>query len=279
METALAYTRRILKKYELRAKKSLGQNFLIDDAVISEIVEGSGLGQEQAVLEIGPGTGALTRALVKHAGHVWAVELDGVLCDVLRDEFKQSKHVEIIHGDALDFDAGTLESPGRVKLIANLPYYITSPLIRRFLAQRRYFESMTFMVQQEVAGRITAAPGKKDYGILSVAVQVFCQARLLCTVPASAFIPQPKVNSAVIRLDMLSQPLIEADQEEAFFRTVKGAFGQRRKTLVNSLCQGLNLKKEDVTSVVESLGIPPQARAETLSLNDFIRLSQALETQ
>ncbi len=276
METAFAYTRRILKKYELRAKKSLGQNFLTDDGIIAAIVEGSGLSPEQAVLEIGPGTGALTRALAKAAGRVWAVELDAALCDVLREEYKQFNHVEIIHGDALEFDAGTLESADGVQLIANLPYYITSPLIRRFLEQRRYFQSMTFMVQQEVAERITAAPGKKDFGILSVAVQVFCQARLLFTVPASAFMPQPKVDSAVVRLDILPQPLIKPEQEEVFFRTVKGAFGQRRKTLVNSLCQAVNLSKQDVANAVESLGIPPQARAETLSVSDFIRLAQAL---
>lgn len=278
METAFAYTRRILKKYELQARKSLGQNFLVDDGVLTRIITGSGLGQGDKVLEVGPGTGALTRKLIELAGQVWAVELDDILSEVLKEEFRPVSRVKIIHSDALQLYVGDLGlAPGeKLKLIANLPYYITSPLIRHFLNQRNYFSSMTVMVQEEVARRIVARPGSKDYGVLSIAVQVYSQASILFTVSPGSFMPAPKVSSAVVRLDLLENPRVDPELEEHFFKVIKAAFGQRRKTLINSLSQGLSLDKESVTLIVQRLEIPLQARAESLSIEVFIRLAQVL---
>ncbi len=278
METAFAHAKKILNKYLLRAKKSLGQNFLIDDQVIANIITGSGLEPGEAVLEIGPGTGVLTRALSKVAGQLWAVELDNTLSRILQDDFKEFRHVKVIHADALKFEIKDLDLPEgtKLRLVANLPYYITSPLINHFLDQRQYLKSITAMVQQEVAQRIVAGPGTKDYGILSLAVQAYCQANILFKVPPGSFLPPPKVHSAVIRMDILDRPKVNQEQEQFFFSTVKAAFGQRRKTLANSMSQGLNVEKEKMLHIIEGLGISPQARAENLTINDFIKLSEAL---
>jgi len=281
LENALAYTERILKRYELRAKKSLGQNFLIDDGVLAKIIEESGLEQGDNVLEIGPGTGSLTRGLLEKAGQMWAVELDDTLSEVLQEEFRPNPRLRIIHGDALELrleDLGLAQGE-KLRLIANLPYYITSPLINHFLDQRGDLLSMTVMVQEEVAKRICADPGSKDYGILSVAVQVYSRAKILFKVPAGAFLPAPKVSSAVVQLDILDEPRVALDREEDFFQLVRAAFGQRRKTMVNSLSQGLGQDKAALTAAVEMLGISPMARAEVLSIEDFCRLTELVFAQ
>ncbi len=278
MDNAYTYTKSILNRYSIRAKKSLGQNFLIDDQIIDNIIIHSGLLPGESVVEVGPGSGVLTRALAETAGMVWALEIDNNLSTILAEEFRSKENIKIIHTDALKFQLKGLELPTglKVKLIANLPYYITSPLINHFLAQREYLHSMTIMVQQEVATRIAAKPGSKDYGILSIATQAFCNTTKLFVVPPSSFLPPPKVHSAVVHLEMLAEPRIEPAMEKSFFTVVKAAFSQRRKTLLNSLSQGLGLHKEMLTDIIEGIGISPMARAENLTIDDYRTLTGKL---
>ncbi|MDA8440804.1 MAG: 16S rRNA (adenine(1518)-N(6)/adenine(1519)-N(6))-dimethyltransferase RsmA [Peptococcaceae bacterium] len=275
MESALIYTKRALNSNGLRAKKSLGQNFLVDDGIIQRIIDDSGVRPGDAVLEIGPGIGVLTRALARMDTQLWAVELDDSLFRFLQQQFESNAKVTIMHGDALKLSLETVDLPvEKVKVIANLPYYITSPLIKHFLAQRQYLDSLTLMVQHEVAKRIVAAPGTKDFGILSVAVQAFCDAQYLFTVPPTAFLPAPKVHSAVIKLKVLEHPRVI--REEEFFATVKAAFAQRRKTMLNALSKGFGCDKQVVSETMQSIGLDPNCRAETLSVTDFVHLAESL---
>lgn len=277
MESALNYSRKMLKRYNLRAKKSLGQNFLIADNVIENIIRASGLGADEQVLEIGPGIGALTRKLAQSAEHVWAVELDESLVELLQEEFKDAQNIEIIHADALKFSIRGL-GKDKIRLIANLPYYITSPLLKHFLRQREQLKSLTIMVQEEVARRIVANPGSKDYGVLSLAVQAFCDARILFTVPPNSFLPAPKVTSAVVQLNILTDPLIDERNEEGFFRIVRSAFAQRRKNVLNSLANTSGFDKNRLAEALSRAKLDPGLRAENLSLQDFIHLTQCLNS-
>lgn len=267
----------MLKRYNLRAKKSLGQNFLIADNVIENIIRASGLEADEQVLEIGPGIGALTRKLAQSAEHVWAVELDESLVELLQEEFKDAQNIEIIHADALKFSIRGL-GKDKIRLIANLPYYITSPLLKHFLRQREQLKSLTIMVQEEVARRIVANPGSKDYGVLSLAVQAFCDARILFTVPPNSFLPAPKVTSAVVQLNILTDPLIDERNEEGFFRIVRSAFAQRRKNVLNSLANTSGFDKNRLAEALSRAKLDPGLRAENLSLQDFIHLTQCLNS-
>ena len=281
MESAQQYTKRMLRKYALKTKKSLGQNFLIDDQIIEQIISVSDPEPTDAVLEVGPGIGILTRELVNRVQNVTAIELDQSLCNALTQEFKETAALTVINADALKFSLQEmgLEEGRRLKLIANLPYYITSPLLNHFLEQRQFLQSMTIMVQEEVAKRLVARPANKDYGILTLAVQAFCTAEILFVVPGDAFIPAPKVNSAVVRLEILAESKLGSLAEADFFRVVKAAFGQRRKTLLNSLSQGLNLNREELGATLAKLGLSPSLRAENLSLEDFCRLAEELSNE
>jgi 16S rRNA (adenine1518-N6/adenine1519-N6)-dimethyltransferase len=278
LETAYSYTKRILNRYSIRAKKSLGQNFLISDGVIENIITQSGLQVGDYVLEVGPGPGVLTQALSEIAGKVWAIELDDNFSKILVEEFKAKDNVKIIHTDALSFNLQDLKLPegSKLKLIANLPYYITSPLINHFIDQRQYLQSMTIMVQQEVARRIAAKPGTKDYGILSVATQAYCDASVLFVVPPSSFLPAPKVHSAVIHLQVLPAPRINPDTEQKFFKIVKAAFSQRRKTLLNSMSHGLGIEKDALSNIIKRMGLSANIRAEELSIEDYNKLTEEL---
>jgi 16S rRNA (adenine1518-N6/adenine1519-N6)-dimethyltransferase len=282
-------TREILKKYNIRPSKSLGQNFLTDNNVVRSIIESADIGKGDLVIEIGPGLGAMTTELAASAGFVTAVELDRSLLPALKNNLKDFDNVNILNRDILkvDIKKDILESeavstagfiPEKIKIVANLPYYITTPIIMGLLEQKVNADLMVFMVQKEVAERMAAKPGGKDYGALSVAVQYYSSARKVFDVPPDCFIPRPEVDSSVIRLDIYSQPPVDAKSSDMFFRTVKAAFGQRRKTLVNSLFNSgfFRADKEKLKEILSEMGIGENQRGETLSLQQFAELSNRL---
>lgn len=273
MESASQYTKRLLRQ-GAQAHHSLGQNFLVDDRVIQGIVENSRLESDVPLLEVGPGLGTLTRVLARQVIEMWAVELDTHKIPLLRREL-QGLPVEILHENALNLDLAALWPGRKGYVIGNLPYYITSPLLNHFLAQAASLTGMTVMVQKEVADRLVASPGSRTYGILSIAVQLAADVEQVMEVPASAFWPPPKVKSAVVKLVPRPYPGFHTDQAR-FFRTVKAAFGQRRKNLANSLTAGLNLTKERVVGLLGEAGIDGQRRAETLSIEEFQTLAELL---
>jgi 16S rRNA (adenine1518-N6/adenine1519-N6)-dimethyltransferase len=257
----------------LYPKKSLGQNFLKDPHYLGKIVDAAQIGTRDQVLEIGPGLGHLTRALAETGCRLLLLELDDRIIPLLREEFGSRQTVQVVHADALEFDYGGLS--GTWKVVANLPYYISTAIIQRLIAQRGRFTTLTLMLQKEVAERIAADPGGKEYGFLSVLVQYAAVARLEFTVPAGAFTPQPKVDSTVLTLTMRDRPEIIANDEVLFLRVIKAAFSQRRKTLRNSLGQ-LGYPREVMSAVKDGTGIDMGRRAETLSVSEFCRLANFL---
>jgi len=274
--------REIINKYGFRLRKSLGQNFLIDANVRDKIVAASGVDADCGALEIGPGIGALTQGLAAAAKKVVAVEIDKALPPVLTEVLSGCENVKIICGDIMKIDLRDLiasEFGGMpVRVAANLPYYITTPVIMKLLEDAAPIKSITVMVQKEVAERMTAAPGGKDYGALSVAVRYRAKPRILFHVEQSCFMPQPKVASAVIRLDVMPEPAAAVKSEELFFAVVRAAFGQRRKTLVNALLGGgvAGLDKAELEKIVDFMGLPPAVRGEALSVAEFGELSNMI---
>ncbi|MHB8845932.1 MAG: 16S rRNA (adenine(1518)-N(6)/adenine(1519)-N(6))-dimethyltransferase RsmA [Nitrospirota bacterium] len=250
----------------IHPKKSLGQNFLTDPHYLRKIVEAAQVSPADQVLEIGPGKGHLTRELAVRAGRLIVIELDDRLVPLLREDFGGTATIEIVHGDALLYDYGSL--PGTWKVVANLPYYISTPIIQRLIAHRERFSTLTLMLQKEVAERVAADPGGKEYGYLSVRVQYFAVPRLEFTVPAGAFTPRPKVDSAVLTLVMREHPERPVADEDLFLRVIKAAFSQRRKTLRNSLSQ-LGYPRELMDAIPAGTGIDLGRRAETLSVVEF----------
>lgn len=275
MENAVRYTKRLLQE-GARAHKALGQNFLIDDGIIEQIVVAS-LSQNLPVVEIGPGLGILTRELAKRSERVWAVELDRGKVELLHRELR-GLPVEIIEADALQLDLRQLWGEQKGYLVGNLPYYITSPLLIHFLEQSDCLFGMTVMVQKEVADRLLAKPGGKEYGVLSVLVQTAAEVERITDVSPKAFLPAPKVNSTVLKLTLRPYPGLEIGRG-ALMRVVKAAFGQRRKTLGNSLSAGLSMDKTELVAVLQSVGINEGRRAETLSIEEFQLLAKALGSQ
>ncbi len=257
----------------IRAKKSLGQNFLKDPLYLTKIADAAQAGPGDRVLEIGPGLGHLTGVLVKRVKKVLALELDERLIPLLQKEFGGLQNIEILHADALEYDYGSL--PGRWKVVANLPYYISTPIIQKLIAHHGKFVSLTLMLQKEVADRIASPPGNKDYGYLSVLVQLYATPRIEFVVPPGAFTPQPEVDSAVVTLAIREQPAISLADENFFIRVVKAAFSQRRKTLRNALKQ-LEVPGEKMQQVLSKTGIDLGRRAETLSVEEFGRLADFL---
>jgi len=281
-----AVVRALLSRNKLSCRKSLGQNFLIDSNIVNKIIEAADLSPGDLVVEIGPGLGVLTARIARSAGKVLAVEVDRRLLPVLAEVVEAAGDVEIIHGDALeiDFDSMVQEKTGgrygrgsgQYKLLANLPYYITSPLLIRILQEHYNISRMVVMVQSEVAARLAAAPGTKDYGVLSIAVQYFTDVKILFRVPRTVFFPAPAVDSAVVRL-LVRPPADPVQDEKTFFKIVRAAFGKRRKTLLNSLTDsGFGIDKEVWKAVLESAAIDPGRRGETLSLAEFARLTGSL---
>ena len=251
---------------------------MVDGFVLEKIVAGAGIGSEDLVIEIGPGVGALTQALKKEAGHVIAIELDKTLVSVLKDLFADAA-VTIVHGDILKIDLPCLVKPYRnmnIKAVANLPYYITTPVIFNLLEGETVFDSITVMVQKEVANRMSAKPGTKDYGALTLAVQYFADVSLVANVPVNCFMPRPAVDSAVVKLCVLKEPKIDVSKE-MFSKVVKAAFGKRRKTLVNCL-NGFGFGKAELEEMLANVGINPGSRGETLDLHAFGELAKALSS-
>ena len=266
----------VAKKYEFRFKKGLGQNFLIDDSVLDDIIDGAEVNKEDFIIEIGPGFGTLTRALLKRAKRVCAIELDEKLFPILEEELKEFNNLDLIHNDALKVDFNELIGDEKsVKLVANLPYYLTTPIIVNLLTGGYDFKSLTIMIQKEVAQRIDSAPNCKAYGAFSILVQYYCDTEILRLVPPSAFIPQPKVESIVIRLDRLKQPKVKVKDEELFFSIVRQSFNMRRKTLWNGV-KNMGINKEDLEKCFERANIDPKRRGETLSLQEFAQLSDEI---
>jgi len=266
----------VAKKYEFRFKKGLGQNFLIDDSVLGDIVEGAEVNKEDFVIEIGPGFGTLTRALLKTAKKVCAIELDEMLFPILEEELKEFNNFELIHKDALKVDFNEVMGDEKsVKLVANLPYYLTTPIIVNLLTKGYDFKSLTIMIQKEVGERIDSEPNCKAYGAFSILVQYYCDTKILRLVPPSAFIPQPKVESIVIRLDRLKQPKVKVNDEALFFSIVRKSFNMRRKTLWNGV-KDIGIDKEDLLKCFEKANIDPKRRGETLSLQEFAALSDEI---
>ncbi|WP_425059642.1 Ribosomal RNA small subunit methyltransferase A [Sporomusa carbonis] len=267
-------TLHILKTFGIHMSKKLGQNFLIDGHVVDGIVAAAQVAAGDAVLEIGPGIGTLTQGLAETGAEVTAVELDRRLLDVLNRTLEGYNNVKIVHGDILKIDISREISRKKYKVVANLPYYITTPIIMKLLEEKLPVEVLVTMVQKEVAERMVARPGGKDYGALSVAVQYYTEPEIMFIVPPKAFIPSPAVESAVIRCTVRPEPPVKVDSEKMFFRVVKAAFAQRRKTLANALKAG-GLDKEAVDKVLAAAGIDGGRRGEQLSLAEFASIANA----
>ncbi|MCQ2559117.1 MAG: 16S rRNA (adenine(1518)-N(6)/adenine(1519)-N(6))-dimethyltransferase RsmA [Clostridia bacterium] len=274
--TSPTVIRQIMQKFAFSCRKGLGQNFLADRNIVDKIIQAAQLQPGETVLEIGPGLGVLTNALGQE-NPIWAIEKD----QRLKTNLTQTRYTEVklIWADALEVDlAALLGSEKQVKIISNLPYYVTSPLVIRVLTSRLNWQSMVIMVQREVAERLTAAPGSKEYGSLSVLVNYYAQSKFLFKVPRTVFIPQPKVDSAVLILERRSRPAVEVTDPEFLFKIVRAAFGQRRKTLLNALAGTFpDWEKFRLAEQIEQAGIKPDCRGETLSLEQFAALSKQIQ--
>ena len=272
----------VLKKYGLSAKKHYGQNFLIDERVLSRILQAAEISEEDVVLEIGPGIGTLTEALLQKAGSVIAVEIDKTLIPVLSDTLSGYDNLDLRNEDILKTDIRgiALEKNGGmpIKVVANLPYYITTPILLKLLESGAPIKSITVMVQLEVAERMKSSPGSKDYGALSLAIQYYAEPELNCRVPKNSFLPRPNVDSAVITLRRREEPPVKTKDREAMFRLIKASFQQRRKTLLNGILGAgiYSLSKEEIRETIEEAGFSPSVRGETLSLKDFAALFDLL---
>ncbi len=273
-------TRDLMGRHGVRPTKSLGQNFLVDENVLAKIAAQGDLGPDDLVIEVGPGLGALTRHLAVLAGRVVAVEIDRHLLPALTENLKDLENVEVVHADILDCDLASLahEWKGSVKVVANLPYYITTSIVMKFLEEYPACSRMVFLVQREVADRMAAVPGSKEYGSLSIAVRYYAEPKRAFSVPPTCFMPAPEVASAVVRLDVRSEPPVALIDRRLFFAVIRAAFGQRRKTLHNALgTSGLVPGGRDaLASVLVELDFPPSIRGEALSMEQFAQLANRI---
>ncbi|WP_411344569.1 16S rRNA (adenine(1518)-N(6)/adenine(1519)-N(6))-dimethyltransferase RsmA [Paenibacillus sp. WLX1005] len=271
-------TKEIIHKHGFSFKKSLGQNFLIDANILNKIVDAADLTPERGALEIGPGIGALTERLARQASRVTAVEIDQRLIPILKDSLQEYGNVHVRHGDVLKVDLQQLfredfAEVDKVSVVANLPYYVTTPILMKLLEEKLPLDNIVVMIQKEVAQRMAASPGGKDYGSLSIAVQYYCIPEVVCIVPKTVFIPQPNVESAVIRLKLREQPAVQVEDEQHFFDLVQSSFVQRRKTISNNLKTRYGGDREQLDGLLQEAGIDPVRRGETLSLEEYARLS------
>lgn len=269
----------IIQKHQFVFQKKFGQNFLIDTHVLEKIITAAGITRDDCVLEIGPGIGTMTQYLAESAGHVVAVEIDSNLIPILKETLADYDNITIINQDILkvDINALTEEYNGGkpIKVVANLPYYITTPIIMGLFESNVPIDNITVMVQKEVADRMQVGPGTKDYGALSLAVQYYAEPYIVANVPPNCFIPRPNVGSAVIRLTRHQVPPVQADDPKLMFRIIRASFNQRRKTLQNGLNNSPEIpySKEEIAAAIESLGVSPSVRGEALTLEQFARLA------
>ena len=269
-------TQELVKKYNFKFSKSLGQNFLVDDSVLNDIVSGAEVNNEDYIIEIGPGVGTLTAQLLMKAKRVTAIELDNDLIPILQTELGEYENFDLVHNDALKIDFNELIGDEQsVKLVANLPYYVTTPIILKLLKDGYNFKSLTIMIQKEVAERMNAEPNCKEYGALSVLVQYYCNTSIVRKVPPTCFMPRPKVESIVIKLDRLEKPRVKVKDPKLMFELVRAGFNMRRKTLWNA-AKTLKLEKEKLEEAFSNSGIDPKRRAETLTLEEFAILSDSI---
>ncbi|MBU5343007.1 16S rRNA (adenine(1518)-N(6)/adenine(1519)-N(6))-dimethyltransferase RsmA [Caldifermentibacillus hisashii] len=277
-------TRAVLEKYGFTFKKSLGQNFLIDTNILNNIVDHAEITPESGVIEIGAGIGALTEQLAKRCKKVLAFEIDQRLLPILEDTLSPYPHVSVVHQDFLKADVHQaietyLQEVKDIAIVANLPYYVTTPIIMKCLEDHLPFRSMVIMMQKEVGSRITAKPGTKDYGSLTIAIQYYTTAEIVMNVPKTVFIPQPNVDSVVVKLTKRDQPVVAVKDEQFFFNIVKFSFAQRRKTILNNLVSQLENGKEKkarIMAALEKAEIDPTRRGETLTIEEFAKLSDGL---
>ncbi len=272
----------IIQKYDFVFQKRFGQNFLVDTHVLEKIIQAAGLTKEDLVLEIGPGLGPMTQYLAENAGRVVAVEIDSNLIPILKETLKDYDNVTVINEDILKVDVAALAEQyngGRpIKVVANLPYYITTPIIMGLFESQVPIDNITVMVQKEVAERMQAGPGTKNYGALSLAVQYYAEPYIVANVPPNCFIPRPSVGSAVIRLTRHGKKPVEVKDEKLMFALIRASFNQRRKTLQNSLNNSseLSFSKEEIGEAIEKMGLSPSVRGEALTLEQFAKLADAL---
>mgnify|MGYP001249930866 CR=1 FL=1 len=275
-------TKEILKKYEFAFKKSLGQNFIIDVNILENIIKHAGVDPSVGVIEIGPGIGALTEQLAIHADKVVAFEIDGRLLPILEDTLQAYSNIEIIHEDILKADVEKVieeqfAENQAIHIVANLPYYITTPILMKLLRDRLPVENITVMIQKEVAERMAAKPSSKSYGSLTIAVQYYTDAKVVMTVPKTVFTPRPNVDSSILKLELRDEPLVHVKNEDFFFTVVRASFAQRRKTLRNNLSSYFkDMDKAVLQDVFEQTGINGSRRGESLHIEEFAQLADAL---
>ncbi len=278
-------TKFLMKKYGITANKKLGQNFLIDENVIDKIVETSNITNEDLVIEIGPGLGTLTEKLLQKAGKVICIELDNRMIVILKDRFFMYDNFEIINKDVLKVDLNNLikeskknEQIKNIKIVANLPYYITTPIIMKLLEEKLDIESISVMIQKEVADRLTEVPGKKDAGAITYTVYYYAKSEKVLVVPHTSFIPEPEVESEIIKLKLRKEPIIKVSNEKKFFALIKASFRQRRKTLLNSISNsGLNISKEKIETILQELNIDKKVRGEALTIEQFAEIAERID--
>lgn len=279
----LKETKFILDKYHITANKNLGQNFLIDDEAVTGIIDAAKVSKDNLIIEIGPGLGTLTKELLEKAGKVICIELDKRMMEILEDRFSMYTNFKVINEDVLKVNLKDLIQQEKIKtakIVANLPYYITTPIIMKLLEDRLDIETITVMIQKEVADRLVTEPGTGDTGAITYAIHYYTEPKRVLEVPNTAFIPAPKVNSSVIQLEILKTPSVKVENEEELFKLIKIAFMQKRKTLINALANSKKYgNKEQIEKVLRELKIDLQIRAEKLTLEQFAELSNLIETK
>lgn len=277
----MSKTKERIRDSQLRYKQGLGQNFIYDETLLEELVRLSGVGPEDDVLEIGPGSGSMTKYLCQAAHHVLSLELDERLLPMIRAFLAPYDNFELHQGDAMTVNLPQLTAGLRqpFSVVANIPYYITTPLINLLLGSGLHLKSLALMVQREVADKILSSPGEEAYGPLAVRCQYYCEPAMVMEVPAACFTPVPKVDSAFVLMPLRDKPPVDVNDEKTFFRVANAAFAMRRKTMVNNLCSAFHLERDAACAVLEACGLDPRVRGERLSLDDFARLSNLLASK